>query len=207
MQGAHNFAELPVLGNKELDSKGDTIFHTVAPFEFTNFDGQKVTNKTFENRIYIANFFFTRCKSICPKLSANMKILQDRFKEYDDVAFLSHTVDPEYDTQEVLAEYADMVHAIPNKWYLVTGDKHEIYKLARESYFAAASSGNEGKPEDFVHSEFFALVDQKGRIRALCDGTAYKKKDKYSNSKGVHDFIDDIKALLAASKFSKKSIK
>ena len=81
LQGAHNFAELPVIGPKSLDAKGDTIFHKVAPFKFTNFDGQTVTNKTFEGKIYIANFIFTRCPSICPKMSANMKVLQDRLMQ------------------------------------------------------------------------------------------------------------------------------
>ena len=136
-----------------------------------------------------------------------MNILQDKFRDNDNVVFLSHSVDPDYDTQETLAEYAKLVHAIKNKWYIVTGNKEAIYKLARESYFAAASSGKEGTPEDFVHSENLVLIDQEGRIRAICDGTKYKTHQKAGNTKGVHDFIDDIKALVAATQFSKKSIK
>lgn len=207
MKGDHNTVKLPVIGPKQVNTNGDTIYHKVAPFSFTNYDGSIVTNETLKDRIYIANFIFTRCPSICPKMSYNMKNLQSRFSAYNDVAFLSHTVDPEYDTQEVLSEYASKIKAKKDKWYMVTGNKHDIYKLARESYFAAADSGNEGMPEDFVHSEMFALIDTQGRIRAFCDGTKEKTLEKHTNNKGVHDFIDDIKNLLKELNEEKKAQK
>ncbi len=145
-------------------------FHTIADFAFTNQNGRTITQKDYEGKIYVADFFFTTCGSICPKMTANLAQVQTAIANNPKVMLLSHTVTPEIDSVPVLKAYA-LKHGVDDaKWNLVTGDKKDIYKMARQSYLAVKL----GKPEelyDMVHTENFVLVDTKRRVRGFYDGT------------------------------------
>ena len=154
----------------ENDPKYKNI-HTIAPFEFTNQNGEKITNSTFQGKIYVTDFFFTTCPSICPILAKNMSAIQESYKNDADILLLSHTVMPWVDTVEKIKEYAQEKNAISNKWYLVTGTKDSIYNLARTSYFADEDFKKTKDENEFIHTENFILVDKKGRIRGVYNGT------------------------------------
>lgn len=159
--------------------------HIIQDFEFTNQNGKKITQKDYENKIYVADFFFTTCPTICPKMTDNMVWLQEQIKNNPKVMLLSHSVTPDIDTPEVLKNYALEKGVIDSKWNLVTGDKKDIYYIARKSYLVVKT----GKPEelyDMVHTENFVLVDQKRRIRGFYDGT---------NIEEVKKLLEDINFL------------
>ena len=164
------------------DSNYSTI-HQIPNFSFTNQDNQTVTEKTVDGKIYVANFIFTRCGSICPKMTANMGILQKKFKEDKDVIFLSHSVTPEMDSVAALRRYANQKGIISGKWHLLTGNKDEIYRLAKQQYFAGDSLGYYQTGNEFLHTENFILVDKHRRIRGVYNGTLQIEMDR---------LIDDI---------------
>jgi len=144
--------------------------HTIDNFAFTNQNGKIITQDNYEGKIYVADFFFTTCPTICPIMTDNMVWLQEKIKNFPEVMLLSHSVTPDIDSVPVLKKYAIEKGVIDSKWNLVTGDKKEIYYIARKSYLAVKT----GKPEDLydmVHTENFILVDQKRRIRGFYDGT------------------------------------
>jgi protein SCO1/2 len=145
--------------------------HTIAPFEFTNQNGKKITNQNFIGKIYVADFFFTTCPSICPVLAKNMGSLQEMYKEDENILLLSHSVMPWVDTVEKIKEYAIEQKAIDGKWHLVTGKRDAIYKIARASYFADEDFKKTKEESEFIHTENFVLVDKKGRIRGVYNGT------------------------------------
>ena len=145
-------------------------YHTIADFSLINQNGKTVTQDTYNNKIYIADFFFTTCQTICPIMTDHMVILQNKLKLDPDIMLLSHTVTPEIDSVAQLKKYALNKGVLDSKWNLVTGDKKEIYQLARKSYLAVKSSGDGGE-YDMIHTENFILVDQKKRIRGYYDGT------------------------------------
>jgi len=163
----------PAQVNEELvDSTIQHVkkYHTIADFSLTNQNGKTVTQDTYNNKIYIADFFFTTCQTICPIMTDHMVILQNKLKLDPDVLLLSHTVTPEIDSVAQLKKYALNKGKLDSKWNLVTGDKKEIYQLARKSYLAVKSNGDGGE-YDMIHTENFILVDQKKRIRGYYDGT------------------------------------
>ncbi len=151
-------------------------YHTIADFELYDQNGDTITQDTYKNKIYVADFFFTTCQSICPKMSSNMQILQEKYKNDSDIMLLSHSVTPVEDSIPVLRRYAYEMKVIDSVWHLCTGDKKHIYNLARKSYFAALNKGDGGK-QDFIHTENFVLVDKKRRIRGFYDGTDKKDID------------------------------
>ena len=151
--------------------------HIVADFELTNQNGEIITNHNYKNKIYIADFFFTRCQTICIAMAYNMNELQEFYKNDDDIMFLSHSVTPVIDSVTVLKEYADRKGVIDGKWNVTTGSKKLIYDLARKSYFAVLDEGN-GDENDFIHTEQFVLVDKERRIRGYYDGTEKKDMEK-----------------------------
>lgn len=170
----------PAMINPELvdDSKQDvTKGHRIAEFTLTNQDGEAVTNKDFDGFYYVTDFFFTTCPTICPSMNSEMQRVQKEFADDVDFKILSHTVQPEVDSVPILKEYADLYEANPDKWIFVTGDKKQIYDLARKSYFAAVTEGS-GGPEDFIHTENFVLVDKEKRIRGFYDGTSSSSVDQ-----------------------------
>ena len=151
--------------------------HTIPDFSFTNQNGKTITEKDYEDKIYVADFFFTTCPSICPKMTDNMVWLQDKIKDNPKVMLLSHSVTPDIDDVTVLKAYAKEKGVIDEKWNLVTGNKRDIYYIARKSYLAVKT----GRPEelyDMVHTENFILVDQKKRIRGFYDGTNLEEVKK-----------------------------
>lgn len=160
-------------------------YHTIADFSFINQNGKTITQKDYEGKIYVADFFFTTCGSICPKMTTNLSDIQKAFANNPKVKLLSHTVFPETDSVPVLKAYAKKHHVDDNKWNLVTGDKKEIYTMARKSYLAVKL----GKPSelyDMVHTENFVLVDTKRRVRGFYDGT---------NKDDMKRLIEDITFL------------
>jgi protein SCO1 len=163
----------------------DTVYHTIADFELVNQYGACVKKETTSNKIYVANFFFATCQSICPEMSTNLADVQAAFKNNDSLLILSHSVNPLHDTVEVLKNYADTYQAEQNKWHLLTGDKKQIYDLAKVSYLVNALE-DDGTPEGFLHSELLLLIDTKSRIRGMYDGT---------NKAEVKKLIEDIKLL------------
>ena len=144
--------------------------HTIADFKLINQNGDTITNNEYEGKIYIADFFFTRCQNICIAMAYNMSELQEYYKNEDDILFLSHSVTPEIDSISVLKEYANNKGVIDGKWNVTTGRKKHIYELARKSYFAVLDEGN-GDENDFIHTEQFILIDKERRIRGFYDGT------------------------------------
>ena len=163
----------PAMVNEELvDSTIQHIArdHTIADFSFTNQNNQIVTQKDYEGKIYIADFFFTTCPTICPIMQDNMVLVQNRFKNDPNVKLLSHTVMPHIDSVPVLKAYAIEKGVIDSKWNLVTGDKKDIFYIARKSYLAVKTE-SEAEIYDMVHTENFILVDEKRRIRGFYDGT------------------------------------
>lgn len=160
-------------------------FHRIADFELMNQYGDTVTLANFENKIYLTDFFFTTCQTICPIMTDHMEVIQTEFEDDEEVMLLSHSVTPEIDDVEVMNAYAKKHNAIKNKWHLVTGDKKVIYDLARKSYFTTKTDGDGGK-YDMIHTENFVLVDKEKRIRGVYDGT---------NPQEIEQAISDIKTL------------
>jgi len=160
-------------------------FHKIKDFKLINQNGQEITNENYRDKIYVADFFFTTCQAICPIMKENMILLQNQYKNDNQVYLLSHTVTPEIDTKEVLKKYAIEKGIIDTKWNLVTGDKEEIYNLARKSYLVAEDV-DESRFFDMIHTENFVLIDPKRRIRGFYDGTDIESIDQ---------LIVDIKIL------------
>lgn len=161
--------------------------HKIADFSLINQNGKTITNKDYEGKIYIADFFFTRCQTICIVMAYNMGELQEYYKNDEDIMFLSHSVTPVIDSVSVLKAYALKKGVIDKKWNVTTGPKKHIYDLARKSYFAVLDEG-EGDENDFIHTEQFVLVDKERRIRGFYDGTKKEDMEKVKN---------DIKLLKA----------
>ena len=159
--------------------------HKIADFNLINQDGKTITQDDYKDKIYVANFFFTSCKNICPIMSSNMTVLQKEFLNDDEIKLLSMSVTPVIDSVSVLKNYANKNGAIAKKWNLTTGDKKHIYNLARKSYMAVLDEGDGGL-QDFIHTEQFVLVDKKRQIRGYYDGT---------NSEDIKRLIGDIKVL------------
>lgn len=165
--------------------------HKIADFSFTNQNGKTITEKDYENKIYVADFFFTTCPTICPKMTDNMVWLQNQLKNYSEVKLLSFSVTPDIDTPEVLKEYALEKGVDDARWNLVTGDKSAIYYLARKSYLAVKT----GKPEelyDMVHTENFILIDKNKRIRGFYDGTNLDQPTNDPKTKNMKQLLEDI---------------
>ena len=193
--GVVHFIHLPIYGEREgvtkhlVDGKErtDTIYHTIPPFSFTDQDGKTITDRTFEGRIYIANFFFTTCQSICPKMNSGMLQVQERFREYPHLLYLSHTVNPVNDSVEALEAYSKKIHANTATWHFVTGEKKAIYEIGIHGYLLPV--GEDALAEGgFLHSEQLVLIDKEKRIRGFYDGTSVKE---------INDLIDDVKTLVA----------
>ncbi len=184
--------KLPIYGKKKyelINGKSDTAFHTIHDFSFLNQDGQTVTQKNFEGSIYVTDFFFTTCQSICPIMSNQMERVAARFKGNMEVKFLSHTVDPDIDTVEQLKRYAVQHNADSKQWMFVTGDKRLLYGIARRSYLLNAEIGD-GGPDDFIHTQNFALIDKDRHIRGYYSGI---------DTTEMNQLMKDIDLLLAES--------
>ena len=174
----------PELADTAVQHVGRT--HRIGNFSFINQNGTTITQDSFKGKIYVADFFFTTCGSICPKMTKNMGLIQEAFLNEPRVLLLSHTVTPEIDDVSTLKKYAQSKGVVDHKWHLVTGDKRKIYEMARKSYLAVKL----GRPEelyDMVHTENFVLVDEKKRVRGFYNGTSQR---------GIDSLITDIRYLL-----------
>ncbi len=185
--------KLPVYNPSELDRRlvDESIQrqgrnHRTLPFALLNQYGDTITEKNLEGKIYVADFFFTTCPGICKDMAVQKRRLQTALKDDDQFVLVSHSVTPEIDSVPVMKEYAELQGAIRGKWHLLTGDKPQIYKLARQSYFAVLDEGGNGDENDFIHTENFILIDPQKRIRGFYDGTS--KED-------VNRLIEDIELL------------
>ncbi len=167
-------------------SKEEKEFHKIPDFKLINQLGDTVTQKTFEGKIYVTDFFFATCPGICPKMTENMLYVQDAFKNDSEVLILSHSVTPSIDNVDVLKNYAVNNGIIDNKWHLVTGDKQEIYNLGRNHYFVENDLGEEKSIDDFLHTENFLLIDKNKHIRGIYNGL---------RKSSVRQLITDIEAL------------
>jgi len=212
-KGENNFVKLAVIGEEG---------HQIPPFSFLNQDSITVTNADYDGNIYIANFIFTTCPTICPTMTINMRYIQDELKIYPNIKFISHTVNPEYDTPSRLKKYAQKMRINESNFNFLTGDKKDIYDIAM-SYFVNASE-DELAPGGFLHSEYLVIIDKEGRVRSgysnficdLCQSTSKKStvacsscgKEKtmkgnpvgsYDGTKDfvIKDMIKDIKTLIA----------
>jgi len=184
---------LPILGYRYFE-KGDTIYHTIAPFTFVDQDSAIITKATVNHKIYVTDFFFTSCRTICPIMKTQMLRVYEATKNMDDVLLLSHTIDPEYDTVALLRDFAERLGVESAKWHFLTGQKDSIYKIAQTSYFTTAME-DKTEPDGFIHSGAFLLIDKKGRIRGKYDGT---QEDE------VNRLIADIKKLRNENEVGRK---
>ena len=173
----------PKLVDPSLRNKSE--YHTVSDFNLINQNGEAITQENYKDKIYIADFFFTRCGTICPIMTDNMAKIQREFINEDDIMLLSLSVTPDIDSIAILREYANKKGVIDAKWNITTGNKKHIYELARKSYFAVEKKGDGGL-QDFIHTANFILVDKKKQIRGIYDGT---------NEDDIKQIIEDIKTL------------
>jgi protein SCO1/2 len=164
------------------------VLNTVMPFSFTRQDGQQISNKDVRGKTVIVEYFFTTCKGICPKMNRNMVKIYNELKNEKDFLILSHTVDPETDSVATLKRYADSIGANPSNWWFLTGSKEQLYKAARESYILDdPKNSSKNITEQFLHTQFFCLVDRDGVVRGIYDGL---KKEE------VEQIVADSKLLL-----------
>ena len=190
--GKHKMLHLPIFYPEDVKTivvdgkeKTDTLYHTIPPFRFINQDGDTVTENKFQNKIYVADFFFTTCPTICPKMMFQMERVNAVTQKMYDFLIISHTVNPQHDSVPVLKEYANLVHADSKKWMLVTGNKKDIYDIGMDGYKLAVDEDPRA-PGGFLHSEMFMLVDKEKRSRGYYDGT---------DSSAVNKLMNDIKIL------------
>lgn len=184
-QPAQSRPPLPILGNYEVVN-GDTVHHAIPDFSFINQDSMIITNGTFEGRVYVADFFFTSCPSICPKVKKEMLRMYEKYKSDPRIAFVSHSIDTKRDTVGRLKEYATNLGVSSGFWHFVTGEKAQIFKIANE-YFVSALE-DPGAPGGFDHSGRLILVDKDRHVRAFCNGTVTEEVDA---------FMEQIDHLLA----------
>lgn len=181
--------KLPYLGPKKTQVVGgkiDTIYHQIPAFRFLNQDSTWISEKDMVGKIYIADFFFTSCPTICPKMKTQLLRIYDRYSTNDIVRILSHSIDPAYDTPKVLNEYAKKLQVKSPKWNMLTGDKSIIYRLGEKSYMVTAQE-DKNEAGGFVHSGAFILVDKNRHVRGIYDGTQEIE---------VNHLIEDIELLL-----------
>lgn len=189
--------KLPILGQREAVTKlvdgkpvTDSTYQTVPDFAFVSQYGDTVTAKTLDNKVYVADFFFTSCPTICPKMKVQLKRVYEKFKGNSNVMMLSHTIDPAHDSVPVLKEFADNLGITGRQWLFVTGDREKIYDIGQNSYMVTAQADSTA-PGGVVHSGAFILVDKAKHIRGIYDGTT---------EAGVDKLMADIDRLLAEYK-------
>ncbi|MFT2089534.1 SCO family protein [Paraglaciecola sp. 2405UD69-4] len=189
----HAAESLPYYNSQEFsphwldaDSPELKSFHRIPAFSFTDQDGNSVTEKTFEDKIYVAGFFFSTCPGICPKIRSKLNKVQTTYLDDPDVKILQHSIRPTTDTKEILKDYAEEHGIESSTWYLVTGDKERIYSLAKSAYFASEDLGNIQNTNDFLHTETLLLIDKNRHIRGIYNGL---------NSASIDYLLTDIATL------------
>lgn len=186
-----NAAKLPILGNREIAANGkDTIYQTIPDFNLLNQDSIYINNDSLKDKIYVADFFFTSCPSICPIMKKQLLRIHDKYKDNNQVAIVSHTIDPKHDSVPVLKKYADKLGVSSKKWHFLYGARDVIYNMARNGYMNYADRDSLA-PGGISHSGYFILVDKNRHIRGAYDGT---------DEKQVSQLMDDMDILLAEYK-------
>jgi protein SCO1/2 len=185
--------KLPYIGEpdvvkKMVDGKQveETIYPVIPEFSFQNQYGETVTEKSFEGKIYVADFFFTTCPTICPPMKRNLLKVYQAFEDNPEVSILSHTIDPAHDSVSVLKKYADDLEIKGNMWHFVTGDRDKIYEIGEKSYMVSAKEDS-AAAGGYIHSGHFILIDKNKHIRGMYDGTT---------DQGTAELLEDIKTLL-----------
>ena len=171
-------AELPILGDRYVDDNQDTVYHSIADFAFVNQVGDTIRKEDMAGKIYVADFFFTTCPTICPVMKKEMLRVYEQFKGDPNFRILSHSIDPSHDTQAVLKDYAEKL-GVPDAatWNFLTGDQEKIFEIGQTSYLTTTMA-DDMEPGGFLHSGAFLLVDQQGRIRGVYDGTKTDQVDR-----------------------------
>jgi protein SCO1/2 len=171
-------AELPILGERYVDDNQDTVYHSIADFAFVNQIGDTIRKEDMAGKIYVADFFFTTCPTICPVMKKEMLRVYEQFKGEPNFRILSHSIDPTHDTQAVLKDYAEKL-GVPDAatWNFLTGDQEKIFEIGQTSYMTTTMA-DDIEPGGFLHSGAFLLVDQQGRIRGVYDGTKTEQVDR-----------------------------
>ena len=171
-------AELPILGERYVDDNQDTVYHSIADFAFVNQVGDTIRKEDMAGKVYVADFFFTTCPTICPVMKKEMLRVYEKFKGDPNFRILSHSIDPSHDTQAVLKDYAEKL-GVPDAatWNFLTGDQEKIFEIGQSSYLTTTMADNM-EPGGFLHSGAFLLVDQQGRIRGVYDGTKTDQVDR-----------------------------
>ena len=171
-------SELPILGERYVDDNQDTVYHSIADFAFVNQLGDTIRKEDMAGKVYVADFFFTTCPTICPIMKKEMLRVYEQFKGDPNFRILSHTIDPTHDTQAVLQDYAEKL-GVPDAetWNFLTGDQEKIFEIGQTSYLTTTMA-DELEPGGFLHSGAFLLVDQQGRIRGVYDGTKAEQVDR-----------------------------
>ncbi|MDF2475509.1 MAG: hypothetical protein K0S24_992 [Sphingobacterium sp.] len=189
-------SSLPIYGEREAVEKNidgkqvvDTVYHTIPAFKFLNQDSVMITDKDFEGKVYIANFFFTHCPSICPTMNRNLLKIYTQYKDNDAVRFLSHSIDFKYDQPYVLKDYANKLGVSNDHWQFVSGTKADIYGIANQYLVYTAEDKN--APGGYDHQGYLVLIDQNKRIRGAYDGT---------NDEQVKKLMNDLPKLLNEAK-------
>lgn len=185
-KGKYHYKHLDFFGPKEVNASGDTTYFTVPDFQFINQNGDTISQKSFEGKIYVANFFFASCPGVCPKMTDEVKLVQDEFKDNKDVMFISHTVDPEHDSLPALKAFAEKHGADLDKWFFVTGNRDSIYTLAIKGYLVPAAEDARAEG-GFLHSQDLLLIDKEKRIRGIYDSLEPEE---------IKRLKDEIKVLL-----------
>lgn len=181
-------SELPIYGRRHLDANGDTVYHKVGNFTLTNQEGQEITEEDFLGKVYISDFFFTNCPSICPATTGQKLRIYEYFKDNPDVLLLSHTVDPKRDSVAALKEFASNLGLDgADTWHFATAEQEYLYELGFKSYLLPAKEDPEA-PGGYLHSDKFMLIDRQGRIRGAYSGT---------NKEKVDQLMKDVEKLLA----------
>ena len=190
--GSSSGSKLPILGRteyKEVNGKIDTVYHTIPDFQFVDQDSMVITQVSVEDKIYVADFFFGTCPTICPIMKQQMLRVYDQFKDNPNFAILSHTIDPEHDTVAYLKDYSQRLGVMDNStWHFLTGDKDKIYEIGSGSGYLVPVGQDQDAPGGFIHSGAFILVDGQRRIRGMYDGT---------DPKQVSVLMSDIPKLLS----------
>jgi len=180
-ENAASNLELPILGERYVDENQDTVYHTIAQFSFVNQVGDTISKADVAGKVYVADFFFTTCPTICPVMKKEMLRVHEKFKGNPNFKILSHSIDPTHDTQEVLKDYAEKLGITDaSTWNFLTGDQEKIFEMGQTSYLTTAMA-DQMEPGGFLHSGAFLLIDQQGRIRGVYDGTKSDQVDRLIN--------------------------
>ncbi len=185
--------KLPIIGQQTLEN-GEVIDHVIRPFEFIDQDSNIITNATYRGKVYVTDFFFISCPSICPLMTKQMLRLYTHYEQEPQLLFLSHTIDPRHDSPIRLKHYADKLGVTSSKWHFVTGNKDSIYNIAKDYFIAVQDDSKGTDPASLIHSGKFMLIDGTGHVRSFCDGT---------DPKSVEKFMFDIDQLLKEHKSEK----